>query len=303
MATLFTSVPIVQALGPQVEEYLGSEISWRAGSQKLQHQLLDPTLWKIALEACGLVGEDELVSIAAPDAETINAFLAKHKIQVRLNPWNDPNTFGVAAVIKLLLKWLNDHPDSEYKIKGSKVAFRLASEHSLGGVNFYRNGVGEVVVEIPTTSARGYKVYVTKAVASLSHFELIYACMDAVRTLHATSEYSGVILPQFTFSDKPDVSGLVRMGGLAGNGQYWYIAQAVMGGDATFGPSGFLFRAGFAAAVRKGLSPVAKPSPKDYVVDHDVYVWIQHPQSPLPLGAVYVPLSEFAEQPVKLGSL
>ncbi len=307
--SLFTSFPILAAL-QEADKFIAGvlweekqvrpegPLQWVA-SNDMQAALIGPRIWGQTLAALAGFAEGEMSSIADWDVEVINAFLRGEEFEIQLRPWpkEDRLTFGIAAIIKLLREW-RVRGEEGYKVVDWRKAFRLGAPAAQGGVEFYRAS-GEVVVRIPT-KVRGDYVCVTKASEPKTHFDLLFFCMDTRSAMEPTDEFTGAILPNWTFQEEVDVSDLINLRTEDAVGQPWWLAQALMEGKSAFCAEGISFKAAFAAAVMLGGSRPKEPGPRDHVVDYDLVMWIDREDVPVPLGAVYVATDEFSQTDVRL---
>lgn len=91
----------------------------------------------------------EFEAVAAKTAEEINQFLAQKGIDIRLNSWgNDPETIGVASVLKLLKRrWLCS-VETGYEMPTNSNEAYVLRPNTNGAPSFTRLG-DEMVVHIP----------------------------------------------------------------------------------------------------------------------------------------------------------
>lgn len=306
---LFTSFPIVAAL-QEADAFIANvlweergvrpeePLQWIADND-VQTALIGPRIWDPTLAALAGFAEGEMSSVASWDVEVINTFLRREEFEIQLRPWlkGDRLTFGIAAIIKLLREWCV-RGETGYKVVNWRKAFRLGAPVAQGGVEFYRAS-GEVVVRIPT-KVHGDCVCVTKASEPKTHFDLLFFCMDAQDAMEPTDEFTGAILPNWSFQEEVDVSDLINLWTEDAVGQPWWLAQALMEGKSAFCAEGISFKAAFAAAVMRGGSWPKEPEPRDHIVDYNLVMWIDREGVPVPLGAVYVETDEFSQTDVHL---
>jgi hypothetical protein len=299
MKAIFTTFPIAAALDRAAGKFIADLVREESNQEQslplawvptneMQEALLAPDLWQPTVAALDHLSADELAYIASWKAEDINEFLRREKFEIQLNPWPvDHVTFGMAGMIKLLRHWVKTGED-DYTVGKWKKAFRLED-----GLRFFNYGVeGETGVAIQTRE--GDWVHIVRAPSALSHFALIrYAMQTTVRAKHS-DRYTGVILPQWEFQQKVDVTDLIGLNTTDAAKNPWRLSQALFEGKSGFGPAGMSFKAAFAAAAMRGGGPVNKPHTGDLVVDYPLVASIWRPKVQVPLGVVMVEPEDFS---------
>ena len=306
---IFTTFPIVAALDRAAGKFVAELVNEEAGlNQRLpliwqvhnsvQADLLAKDLWWPTVNGLDKLTAQELAWVASWDAKDVNNFLHREEFDIQLDPWPlDRKTFGIAGLIKLLLHWTQ--PGSKgYIVADGKKAFRLDQ-----GLHYFETGFG-VGVAIPTRE--GDWVHIVPAPAlTVSNFELLRYAMQT--TWEATDffgdkkepSYTGVILPQWSFQQEVDVTGLIGLSTTDAADNHWRLVQALMQGKSAFGLDGTSFKAAFAAAAkRESCMSKMEPGPGDLVVDWPLVMSIWKPGVHLPLGAVMVEPEEFADEDV-----
>ncbi len=301
MKSIFTTFPIVVALDRAAGKFIADlvreearceqplPLTWNAKNQ-MQNDLLAPDLWVPTVAAFDKLTADELASVASWNADVINEFLRREKFEIQLQPWPpDRKTFGIAGKIKLRGHW-TQQGDKGYTVASRKKAFRLDR-----GLRFFDYGVrGETGVAIPTRE--GDWVHIVRAPSALSHFDLIRYAMQTTKNAKPSTRYKGVILPQWSFQEKVDVSGLIGLNTIDAADNHWKLVQALMEGKSAFGLDGMSFKAAFAAAVLRESMMIGKePRPGDLVVDYPLVMSIWRTNVQLPLGAVMIEPDDFSD--------
>lgn len=302
---LFSSLPIVAAL-LEANTFIGdvlweerrlrqsTPLKWNPlRGNTLQQDLVRRAFWGPSQRALTRLAPDELSAFAHWDPDVINKSLRDAGFEIQLDPWNpsDRMTFGIVGIIKLLRKWLVPG-ETGYFVNKWNSAFRLDAER--GRIEFYLYDANQVVIRI-TTQVPGDYVYVTRAPYAKSHFGLLESCRHVQRGMLPYHRPTGVILPNWSFTQEVDVSRLVGLNTTDQGGKVWRLVQALMEGGSTFCAEGTSFKAAFAAAVSKEIAFSAKePKPDDHIVDYDLMMWIGRDGVDIPLGAVYVMKREFS---------
>lgn len=248
----------------------------------------------------------ELNAWARTTAEELNQILAEHGFSIQLESWQpSPDRFGVVAIYDITINWLEegsitDDDGNERRLPNGRPAFRLGDGAE---VEFYRTRNGQVVVRIPGEDTND-AVYLTKADQPLEQFELLAEAEQLSReTARAryTNDFGGILMPNVLMDVKPEIAEwLVGFSGTDAAGSPWTVMQALMQVKFALGPKGA--RAKVAVAIEFSRSVAREPGP-DYVVDHDILVWMERPDLSTPFFAAYVPMSEFADHQVGLDEI
>lgn len=298
-ATLFSVLPMELGLN-MVPKFLAEEahipntgpLDWRPGADRTGSQRSLIEMLPGARQSLGSVGPDECFAAAAWTAEEINQILKDEGHgNIKLRPWDDPETFGVAGGV--LFDWYWKTPGGgTYKVLDWRKGSRFAS-----GVSFF-TFEERVVAAIPTQRKSDF-VFVAEAGNYVSRFALIEECTRVHRGMQATTEYEGAILPQWAIEPmQVDVSDLVGLNAQDSCKNPRIISQAVFGGENSFRRDGTHFKAAFAAAAMKGGLGYDEPGPKDWVAETDLIVWYVRKGASQLLGAVYAPTDIFSREEV-----
>jgi len=295
-ATLFSGVPFASGLDV-IPPWLCAEsgipnqgnLEWLVSSRvELQDQLV---AWlPYCRQAAGLLEVGEGFAAAAWTAPEINAIAAAAGFgYLKLDPWTDPETFGVLGTITLDWFWKQQGTGEYHLWDQHQQGFRLDVSGS-GGLRFYRT-YGREAVAIPTKS--GDLVYVVDGAQYCERFELLNVGASLLKGMSEVEGYSGAVLPQWKVPPTlVDVSALRGLYAYDGSGQARILDQAKFGGETDFRPDGSAFRAAFIAAARKGFSMGDTPSPNDWWPKGDVFAL--YVRSGMLLGISYVPKAVWA---------
>lgn len=253
----------------------------------------------------------ELKAWARDTAEELNEILAQHGFTIRLEPWQkSPDKFGVVAIYDITIEWIqegeivNKATGQDYKLSnGKKPAFRLDGDDAM--VEFYKVK-GRVVVKIPG-KARGDYLCITRADQLLKQFELL----EEAEGLRAQMSYEtlvdlygGVVMPNILFDVKPDISWLVGLHSKDAAGSPWTVTQALMQAKFAMGRKGARAKVAVEVGFKRCSMPMPKPKKPDYIVDHDVLLWMEREDVPSePFFVAYATRGDFADHQVGLNEI
>ena len=249
----------------------------------------------------------ELNAWARTTAEELNVILREHGFSIQLEAWEpSPDRFGVVAIYDITILWVQegkttDDEGNERRLPNDKPAFRLDGEGA--ELEFFQLRNGQVVIRIPGEGTED-TVYLTRADRPLEQFELLE---EAERLSQETSkgehcwEYGGVLMPNVLMDVKPEISEwLVGFTGTDAAGSAWTVMQALMQIKFALGPKGA--RAKVAVAIAAKSFCISFPDP-DYVVNHDLVIWMERPSLSTPFFAAFVSKDEFADHQVGLDEI
>ena len=177
------------------------------------------------------IDPDELSAIAAPTAEEINDFLAKKKVDLRLEDWDDPDTIGY-----------------QYESGGCENAYVLTNDKDKPTIKVAQVG-GEVAVTAQLADNYELMMVTAKYGSSLKGMELYLHMMALPGLAKPLTQYHGSMFPSLLFeSMKPDFSPLIGMYTRDAKGGTWRITQAMEEVKFAMGPQGVSAMAAFAYA-------------------------------------------------------
>lgn len=241
----------------------------------------------------GLLEPDEIKALASFSCDQINKFLKDNGIDIQLQPWDEARkeTFGFAGLLNLLRPWIAPG-QKNFRLMEGKLGFRLDTErHQLG---YRKTQTGELVIVVPAQKRDDFVYFTQAPKGSLEGHDLIEFCRQRFMSADfSVGDYSGVILPKWTFQKPVDVSGMLGLSARSFSEHVWRLTQALMEGLCTLNSEGVHFKAAFAAAATREAFYVQDPRSKDYLVNHDVVMWLGHKNIPMPYGAVQVGVNEF----------
>jgi hypothetical protein len=259
----------------EIEHELGSKPEKWSSRNEQQAKLLS-LYWRYGDQVKDLSFLEAKVS---RDANFLNAYLREKGYRIQLRPFQ-PGGFGVVALLDLLLNW--SFPGTETSVRANNTtypAFKLELGVTINDILGYQYPVASVSTDT------GERVFMTVAEEPLEGLALAQRIMElsALRT-KTNWDFSGVIAPEVSIDQRPNVSQLVGMYTFDGNSQQWYIDQILQ--QVKFGMNriGARVRAATGMAVEKSIS-LHKAVPLE--IDKPFYLWIMG-RSSLPLATMYI---------------
>ena len=306
-AHLFSPIPIYHGLGPVatgfVDGILAKEknlrqetlLSWRPGEPPtaLQQQLV--AWWAYMGQAHAEVDPEEMDAVASWNVIEVNRTLKEWGCNIQLDPQPAPDkwVFYLAALAQFTRHWMSLGTPGYWLPEARRKAFALTETH---GVKFGNYGDFPVVI-IPVQE--GGWVFLTKATEPLSRFDLYGKCLTIWEGREQGDGFPGVVLPYWEIEHlEVDVADLCGLTTNDASDQDWWISQALMECDCSFGLDGTFFKAAFAAAMMRGGSRAKDPG-NYHVVDYDVYYGIVSPKGHV-IASAYVPTDVFSHARVAL---
>lgn len=252
----------------------------------------------------------ELQAWAKETAEELNAILEEHGFSIRLDPWQkSPDKFGVVAIYDITIEWLvegavTNSAKEPYIIPGNgKPAFRLDGEKN--EIWFYELK-DRVVIKIPG-KRRGDFLCLTKASGALEQFTLLKE-VESLRKQMTIDElvmsYGGAVLPNIVFDTKDTlkIDWLIGLHATDAAGSPWVVKQAKMQAKFALGRKGARGKVAVALQFERMAISMHTPPP-DYVVNHDVIIWMERDGVSEPYFVAYVTMNDFADHQVELNEI
>ncbi len=223
---------------------------------------------------------DKLVSWSADD---INAFLEERGIDIRLEPL-DSDTFGFAAVMKILVKWLVPGTTREIvDVHGNSYAgAHLESEYDddadAYSVSFSSSsGHTHPIASILTTSKD--IVHLTKFNEDLESFDLVARAGEILGTRRPIDGFGGVHFPMVDLDVQPDLEWMIGLWTVTDAGQRAKLVQALQQCKLQMNHKGAIVKDAFAGAI--SLESCRMPDP-DLVIDDDFLFVLERPGAKRP---------------------
>lgn len=253
---------------------LGPDRKWNAVNSMQKRfiaEFLDPNL--------GIIGSvPEVSGICSRSADVINKFLADRGYSIRLGQF-DPEEFGVASALDLLVEWMESGVRQNIIPFGGKIydGFRLKS-HCLA---FYRKtGHPNPIVEIATQN--GDSVFVTMLDESLSDFALVDKVSELFSGLRVTNEFEGLVIPMITLKQEVNISWMLRMNTVDDKGTPAWISQAKQETRLRMNEFGARVQSAVALGMKRLLAAPVKSKP-DHIIDKPFLMWIMRRGLSIPM--------------------
>jgi len=263
MSTTVCTYPIVAAT-VRSEDILGPNRVWEARNAMQAHYLEE------FFAACrGEVDISEIESIASWEADVINRFLAERGFSIQLEPF-DPLTFGVAAVLDLLVEWIQEGTVTTVVTDGvdQYPGVRIAKK----GVSFFTApGHSNPIARLATKS--GDKVYVTMLDDPPEGFDLVAKAEAFSAGLEICWDYDGLVFPMITLDQEVNISWLLGMETVQeSTGRRAWVTQALQQTKLRMNEKGARVESAAAAAVTLEACIMPKP---DYVINKPFLIWFE----------------------------
>lgn len=224
-------------------------------------------------------GIPEIESLASWEADKINKFLADHGFSIVLDPF-DADTFGVAAVLNLLMEWLQEATADVIVQDGTEYEAMRMKE----GVQFFSSpGHQHPIAQIATKA--GDVVYVTIKPTAPTGFDLVELVEGIEAKMERCWDYGDLVLPLVDIDEKVGLDWLIGMRTVASWGQPAHISQAKQQTLFKMNKRGALLKSAVAMAVT--LEMCAMPMP-DLVIDQPFVAWVRRDELLLPLVVAHV---------------
>ncbi|MCA9372856.1 hypothetical protein KC921_02025 [Candidatus Woesebacteria bacterium] len=224
-------------------------------------------------------GVPEIESLASWEADEINKFLADHGFSIKLDPFT-PETFGVAAVLNLLMEWLQEAVPAEIR-SGGKTFDGMRMEE---GVKFFTSpNHPDPIAQIATKG--GDSVFVTIQQSAPTGFELVSLVEQIESGMERCWDFGDLLVPMVDIDEKVDISWLIELRTVASWGQPARVTQAKQQTMFKMNQRGALLKSAAAAAVSLEMCAMPKP---DLVIDRPFVAWIRREGLLRPLVVAHV---------------
>lgn len=233
--------------------------------------------------------DGEFSTLAAWDAETINDFLAANGFQITLAPFNDPDDFGVAAIMNVLVEWAHKGTDTRQSIDGVEYDMARLDE----GVTTTRTNDGTTIAHVQCNGGKNTMHIClppagTPAPGDLEPLDLANLIQQMASTPSRGYEGS-VIFPHVDLDHEVDVSwfkGINFEGtGRTGRTGRYKVLEAKQQTKFRMNSKGA--RAESAAAMTFGLECFVMPPPP-VLIDKPFLIWLTREGQTLPYFAGYI---------------
>lgn len=227
----------------------------------------------------------ELESMASRDHNALNQFLAKHGFNGSFEPF-DPNKFGTASVLDVLVKWLMPGEETTLRTpEGKEYPAVLIEEHNPS--SRFHNAPDEdssnPIIELKTGS--GDRVFLYQVNTDLDGLNLVHYAMELTQGLTPSyANYADLTFPMVDLKDKPDIGWLMGMSTVDEVNTPWVVEGAKQ--QTIFKMNQFGARA--KSAVEMVFAATAFVPRINVVIDQPFMVWIVRDGLNVPFFTGYI---------------
>jgi hypothetical protein len=281
--------PIVRAL-QRATEFGKAETGWtsKGPGAKMQERYI-PLLASLEKQLHNFSPE-ELKAIASDDVDVINFWLKKHGFNIELGPFQDPESFGVASIMTVLVKWVTEGTETELEVGGKTYkAARLEDNISFSPVG------DNTAVHIQTQN--GDEVHLVIADdPTLEGLDLLEHCKGISDNRGESYKHGGVVFPFIDLDQEVDISHFLGMGfqGTGAQGGKGRLAIMQAKQQTKFKMNHLGAKAESAAAFEMALECAFMPKP-DLVIDKPFYAWMTRKGLDVPYFAGYIDTSDWKD--------
>jgi hypothetical protein len=281
--------PIVRAL-QRAQEFGKAETGWTPNGPgaKMQERYI-PLLASLEKQLHNFSPE-ELKAIASDDHEIINFWLKKNGFNIELEPFQDPESFGVASIMSVLVKWVTAGTETELDVDGKTYkAARLEENITFSEVN------GNPVAHIQTQNGDEVHLMVADD-TTLQGLDLLERCKGISDKRGESYKWGGLVFPFVDLDQEVDIKFFLGMGfeGTGAQGGKGRLAIMQAKQQTKFKMNHIGAKAESAAAFEMGLECCFMPKP-DLVIDKPFYAWMTRQGLDVPYFAGYIDTSDWKD--------
>lgn len=277
----FTVPPILGCL-KAAEEYLRDEIGWNdrkvqwAGISHIQNEFVDA--FASCIPEVDAI-QDILTRIAHKDHTVINKWLRDHGFNIQLEGPSDDQTFAVASILDVLVKWQKKGLKTTVEHLGSTYpAVKLKDNQGV----VIMTGKGSNPIAAIQTQGKD-KVFMTivdeEPADAMAIVKLIQSLLDGVRP---DSSYDSVVFPMVDYDQKVDISWL--QGLQTGTSMSdWRITEALQ--QTIFRMNEVGARSKSAASMMMSKGRCIEPPKETFIINRPFLLWIKRKGISMPLFA------------------
>lgn len=286
-----TVFPIVRAL-QRGREFGKAETDWIARGPGAEMQRRYIPLLTTLENQLHLFSPEELKAIASDDADVINFWLKKHGFNIELEAFSDPDDFGTASIMSVLVNW--EKPGTATWLEVDGEAYRAARlEDNLGFTKV--TGYDHPIAHI--TADNGDMVHLTIADKSdLSGLDLLEKVKSLGEKGEVIRDFGGLVFPMVDLNQNVDIEFFLEMAfqgtGASGRKGLLKIKQAMQ--QTKFKMNHIGAKAESAAAFGFGFEScfIAKP---DHTINKPFYAWMTRDGLDVPYFAGYIDSSDWKD--------
>lgn len=280
--------PMVAAL-KAAERIMGSGLKWNTVNPQQERFLRD--FFSVCSGEIDQIPEIE--SIASWSADEINEFLRKCGFSIQLEPFN-PQTFGTASVLDLLVEWIEKGTDADLKTEDKKEFPGVYIKEK--NVHFYRVPDHPNPIACLITKSNDL-VYMT--MWDEPHvpegFDLVMKAEIFSSTKKSCDEFGELHFPMVDLDQKVDISWLKGMNTIGQDGIPGKIVQALQQTKLRMNEIGASVQSAVAFGVLRGVT-MSKPT---HTIDRPFLIWFEREGLNKPFFVGYIDREDW-KRPAKL---
>ena len=283
MSKTFTicTYPIVAAL-KAADRFL-ERMEWTPKTET--QQVFLEMFWEQCHDEIGKIKEIE--AIAHKECAVINQFLRERGFDIQLDPWSDPQGFGMAAVLDLLVEWME---------QGAITTITTADYQRFDGVRiskenraFYTTPGHPNPIALITTKS-GDKVYMTMTdrIPSESEFEAVKLVENLTKNLQPDYSWNGLVFPMVDLNQEVDIGWITKMASDPDDDpdHTFVVDQAIQQTKLKMDEKGAHVESAVALAME--LTGPPQPSLPDHIIDKPFLIWFTRDSLAKPLFVGYI---------------
>jgi len=278
--TTDVSYPIIAAM-VKAEEELGPCRQWLAHNDHARHFLAQ----RFAAGRCEVGSIPEIKSAFSHSHEAINHFLAAQGFpSMQLRPFDRPEDFGVASILKLALQWASRAERTQVYDRTNNVypAVRMKS----GNVAFLQCPGHPYPIALLKTTTED-QVFLTMMPRPVEEPDLCGIAEVILRNSHPSREnFSGLIFPMIDLDVKPDITWLLGTETTGADNRPAVISQALQQTRLQIDEVGAVVQSAVALAVSK--MAISLPATEPHIINQPFLAVVNRPSLTLPIFVGYL---------------
>lgn len=275
--------PIVRAL-QAATEFGKATTGWSPRGEGAELQARYIPLLALLERQLQAFSPEELKAVASKDVDVINSFLKENGFDIALEPFQDEESFGVASVMSVLVKWMTAGEITELEsLRKYYKAVLLKDDLQFTTVP----GHPHVIAHVKTQN--GDVVHMTKADNMIgNHLDLLEKCKALGESGVANHQYDELVFPMVDLNQEVDISFFMEMNfqGTGADGGEGTLAIKQAKQQTKFQMNNIGAKAESAAAFEMALECCFMT--QQLVLDEPFYVWMTRDGLDMPYFAGYI---------------
>lgn len=275
------------------QKHTQGPLNWYPSSSHPEQQLF--IFQNIAVtNNLSLLDKDEVEAIASVTADPINAFFAAKHLPIVLEPWSNPDSFGIGGYARF------SHRNVQIAAGNYQIGFeahRFDTER--GSVAYYNSPFSPVgAVQMKNGDWLYYLDDTNTASTPYTLLYYVHHCLSQLTAVH----YTGLVVPSWNIKENIlDVSDLTNLYTVDAAGRKWSLKQPQAASKWVVNHLGSEFKAGFAAQMTLELCMSDRePEPGDLVFSDTLIAAIVRPGMTYPLAVARIDKADFCKKEPRL---